>query len=165
MCTSRTPRRPASRGRGILWHSQVWQLPDSKQSPVSGLNCHFVSRFLTRSWGYGPRQLSFFDFDEGTLRSCSSRSLFATSGTNSAEVETRLNRVVETPISTAIAKLVGQQVQPEGLLDWPLFRALSLLLILQPLRGSGRPEHAQRSEQTITRTDAELDEIARAAQA
>lgn len=131
---------------------------------MSGLNCHFVSRFLTRPWEYGQRQLSYFDFDEGLVRSCSSRRLFAVIGANTAEVEARLNQVVETPISAAIARLVDTQVEPEELLEWPLFRALSLLLMLQPLRSSGLGERAERLEKTITRTDAELDELARAAQ-
>src|SRR5262249_51232155 len=69
----------------------------------------------------------------------------------------------ETPISRATkARLVDTN---EELLDWPLFRAVSLLLMLQPLRSSGRPEHAERLEDTVTRTDAELDEFARAAHA
>ncbi len=132
---------------------------------MSGLNCHFVSRFLTRPWEYGQRQLSFFDFDDGVVRSCSSRSLFAVTGANRPGVEARLNQVVETPISAAMARLVNTQAEPEELLQWPLFRALSLLLMLQPLRSSGFAGQAERLEEAITRTDAELDEFTRAAQA
>jgi hypothetical protein len=132
---------------------------------MPGLNCHFVSRFLTRPWEYGQRQLSFFDFADGAVRSWSSRSLFAAAGVNSPGVETRLNQVIETPISGAIAELVVTQVGLEEFLQWPLFRALSLLLMLQPLRSSGLAEPAERLEETITRTDAELDDLTQAAQA
>jgi hypothetical protein len=132
---------------------------------MPGLNCHFVSRFLTRPWEYDQRQLSYFDFDDGVVRSCSSRSLFAVTGANTADVEARLNQVIETPIAAAMTRLVDPQSDPEELLDWPLFRALSLLLMLQPLRPSGRTEYAERLEETITRTDAELDGFARAAHA
>jgi len=41
----------------------------------------------------------------------------------------------------------------------------ALLLMLQPLRSSTRPGHSEQLEETVTRTDAELDEFARAAQA
>ncbi len=140
------------------------RLPTTMQS---GLNCHFVSRFLTRPWEYGQRQLSYFDFDQGDVRSCSSRSLFAVTGTNTNDVETRLNQVIETPISSAMARLVDMEAESEELLEWPLFRALSLLLMLQPLRSrsSEHHEHAERLEETVTRSDAELDELTKDAQA
>jgi hypothetical protein len=119
----------------------------------SGLNCHFVSRFLTTPWEYGKRQLSYFDFDDGKVRSVSSRTLFAETGANTREVEARLNRIVETPISSAMARLTDMRGESEELLEWPLFRAISLLLMLQPLRSSGRSDHAGRLEETLTRSD------------
>jgi hypothetical protein len=129
---------------------------------LAGLNCHFVSRFLTTPWEHGQRQLWYYDFAGDEVRSSSSRSLFAVGGANTLKVEARLNQVIETPISMAIARLVDSNHE---LLEWPVFRAVSLLLMLQPLRSSKRPEHAERLEETVTRTDAELDEFASAAQA
>ena len=129
---------------------------------MAGLNCHFVSRFLTTPWEHGQRQLWHYDFTTDEVRSSSSRSLFAVGDANTLKVEARLNQVIETPISTAMARLVQSS---DELIEWPVFRAVSLLLMLQPLRSSTRPEHAERLEETVLRTDAELDEVARAAQA
>ena len=72
---------------------------------------------------------------------------------------------VETPISAAVARLIDTQTNIEELLEWRLFRALSLLLVLQPGRSSGHPGNSERLEQTVTRTDAELDKFAQAAHA
>jgi hypothetical protein len=127
---------------------------------MSGLNCHFVSRFLTQPWEYGERRLSHFDFERDALGSCSSRTLFAVRNANTPEVEASLNRLVETPISIAMARLLATHGVREEALEWSLVRAVSLLLMLQPVRASG---HAERLEDTVTRTDAELDELARAA--
>jgi hypothetical protein len=129
---------------------------------VPGINCHFVSRFLTRPWEHGDRHLWYFDFEQGEVRSHASKTLFSETGTNTADVEARLNAVIETPISAAIARLVDD-VQPERQLEWPLFRALALLMMIQPLRSSGRPDRAERLEDTVMRSDGELDGIARAA--
>jgi hypothetical protein len=57
------------------------------------LNCHFVSRFLTRPWEYDQRRLWYFDFDRKQVCSRSSETLFAAKGTNSLAVEQRLNRI------------------------------------------------------------------------
>jgi hypothetical protein len=129
---------------------------------MNGLNCHFVSRFLTRPWEHGQRELSYYDFDRNELRSASSRSLFAISGAHPPAVEKRLNQVVEIPIANAMARLVDTN---DELLEWPLFRAVSLLLMLQPLRSSLRPVDNERLAETVTRPAAELDEFARAAAA
>jgi hypothetical protein len=79
---------------------------------------------------------------------------------NTPEVEASLNRLVETPISIAMARLLATHGVREEALEWSLFRAVSLLLMLQPVRAC---RHAERLEETVTRTDAELDELARAA--
>lgn len=74
---------------------------------MAGLNCHFVSRFLTTPWEYGQRHLWYYDFASDEVRSSSSRSLFAVGGANTSEVEARLNQVIETPISMGVARLVN----------------------------------------------------------
>ena len=46
------------------------------------INCHFVSRFATKPWEFGPRWLWYFDFErDGTYRA-SSETLFAVAGEN-----------------------------------------------------------------------------------
>lgn len=130
---------------------------------MSGLNCHFVSRFLTRPWEHDDRRLSYFDFDRDELLQASSRSLFAANGVNTPEVEARLNQIIETPVAQAIARLADGNVHEDQNLEWPLFRALALLMLLQPLRVSDEPDRAQTLEEFVLRTDAELNELAEAA--
>lgn len=55
---------------------------------------------------------------------------------------------------------MGVAAQEEQGLEWPLFRAVSLLLSLQPLRAAPTPERALRLEEFVMLTDAELDELA-----
>lgn len=131
----------------------------------AGLNCHFVSRFLTTPWEHGERELSYFDFEEGTIRSHSSKTLFALTDANTREVEGRLNRLIETPVSQALARLTQLRTDSEELFEWPLFRALSLLLMLQPTRAAKGRERSERLEEIVMRPDAELDRLATEAQA
>jgi hypothetical protein len=126
------------------------------------LNSHFVSRFLTAPWEHGDRMLWYYDFREDRIRSASSRSLFARQGTNSAEVEARLNRLVETPIAAARERLwaPGAEVTPD--LEWPLYRALALLLFLQPFRATESRTGAQTLEEMVSRADTEIDGLTHA---
>ena len=129
------------------------------------LNCHFVSRFLTKPWEFGQRQLWYYDFDRKQIENKSSKTLFAQAGMNTAEIEKRLNELIETPISNAIATLV-----PSGAIDnveihqWPLFRALNLLLLLQCSRASEKESHRSKLEQTLSWDDATLDQLVHACQ-
>src|SRR5712691_1280309 len=100
------------------------------------LNSHFVSRFLTTPWEHDDRMLWCYEFEQDRLRSASSRSLFAREGTNTTEVESRLNRLIETPIAAARTKLWANSHEVSQNLEWPLFRALALLFLLQPFRST-----------------------------
>lgn len=127
------------------------------------LNCHFVSRFLTKPWEFGQRQLWYYDFDRKQIGRKSSRTLFAQVGRNTAEIEKRLNELVETPISNAITTLV-----PSGTIDnveiheWQLFQALSLLLLLQCSRASEKESHRSTLELTLSWEEAALDQLVHA---
>lgn len=127
-----------------------------------GLNCHFVSRFLTQPWEHGQRMLWYYDFQDGSLKSRSSRSLFATMGANSDDVEARLNEFVETPIAAARTGLWAVASEVSSSLEWPLFRALALLLLLQPFRASTSPDGPQTLEEALSRPEAEIDGLAHA---
>lgn len=54
-------------------------------------NCHYISRFLTKPWEFGERQLRYYDFDEDKFDTKSSRSLFAEDGLNAQQVESWLS--------------------------------------------------------------------------
>jgi len=132
---------------------------------VGELNCHFVSRFLTKPWEFGQRQLWYYDFDRKQIEQKSSKSLFAQVGRNTAEIETCLNELIETPISNAITTLV-----PSGAIDnveireWRLFRALNLLLLLQWSRASEKESHRSRLGQALSWDEATLDQLVLACQ-
>ena len=126
------------------------------------LNSHFVSRFLTTPWEHGDRMLWYYDFEKGRLRSGSSRSLFARIGVNTPEVESRLNRLIETPIAAARAELWADRRAVSQDLEWPLFRALALLFLLQPFRSADSSDASQTLEEFISRPDDEIDGLAHA---
>lgn len=127
---------------------------------VDELNCHFVSRFLTKPWEFGQRQLWYYDFDRKQIEKQSSKTLFAQVGRNTATIEKRLNELIETPISNAITTLV-----PSGAIDnveireRQLFRALNLLLLLQCSRASEKESHRSKLGQTLSWDEATLDQL------
>jgi hypothetical protein len=126
------------------------------------LNSHFVSRFLTQPWEHGDRRLFYYDFQTDRLKSASSRRLFARVGSHSTHVESRLNQLIETPIAAAREHLWSDTRDVSQSLEWPLFRALALLFLLQPFRSVQSAPTAQTLEETISKSDVELDELARA---
>jgi len=123
-------------------------------------NCHFVSRFLTKPWEFGQRQLYYYDFDNEQIQTNSSKSLFAEVGTNTAEIEQRLNELIETPISNAITKLVpSEAIDIVEIDEWPLFRALNLLLLLQWSRASDKEPYRSRVREALSWDDTTLDQL------
>jgi hypothetical protein len=104
---------------------------------MDGLNCHFVTRFLTKPWEIPPgRTLHFYDFAEKAIRTKSSRSLFARIGLNDADTESRINSLIETPLARLIAELKTGPPDFSKMQDWAVFRAVSLLFSLQISRSA-----------------------------
>jgi len=70
-------------------------------------NCHYISRFHTRPWEVGERDLVYFE--TGTVERHTSRTMFSREQLNTPEVEARLNRLVETPLGKirAISRAVA----------------------------------------------------------
>jgi hypothetical protein len=126
------------------------------------LNSHFVSRFLTQPWEHGQRKLWYYDFAADSLGHKSSRTLFSREDVHSSEFEQAFNRFVETPLSKARAELTASAGTVSPQLEWPLFRALSLLLLLQPFRATESLEGPETLEQTLSRPEKELDGLAHA---
>jgi hypothetical protein len=126
------------------------------------LNSHFVSRFLTEPWEHGQRELWYFDFESGELRARSSRSLFAREGVHSSEIEERLNRYIESPIAAARSRLSASAQDVSQELEWPLFRALSLLLLLQPFRATDAPDGPATVEEVLSKPEHDMNGLASA---
>jgi hypothetical protein len=127
-------------------------------------NCHFVSRFLTRPWEWGDRQLFYYDLDARALRTKSSRTLFAAEGHNTAEVEARLNELIETPLSRALPDFIADLHNPNPVTTdtWERYRALVLLMPIQALRVTF-PTGDDSFEDLLSLPLADLDDIARLA--
>jgi hypothetical protein len=130
----------------------------------ASLNCHFVSRFLTKPWEFGERQLHYYDFKTRKFEVRSSRNLFARRGSNSVEVERRLNALIETPLSQAIDDLTRMSDNGEsGISDWPTFRALCLLVPFQIARVARKREADDADLASMCRwPEAKVDEFASA---
>ena len=129
------------------------------------LNCHFVSRFLTKPWEFEERQLWYYDFDRKRIEKRSSETLFAEVGRNTAEIEKRLNELIETPISNAITTLVRSgAIDNVEILECRLFRALNLLLLLQWSCASEKESHRSMLGHTLSWDEATLDQLVLACQ-
>lgn len=129
------------------------------------LNCHFVSRFLTKPWEFGQRQLWYYDFDHKQIRKKSSKTLFAQVGRNTVAIEERLNALVEAPLSNAITTLVPSGAIDNVEISEPrLFRALNLLLLLQCSRASEKESHRSKLGQILSWDETTLDQLVLACQ-
>lgn len=132
---------------------------------IRELNCHYVSRFLTKPWQFGQAMLWYYDFDSKRIRKKSSQSLFAEVSRNTPEMETRLNKLIETPISNAIQTLVPSgDMKGIEIGEWGLFRALNLLLWLQWSRGSEDGLHRFSLEEVLSWDETTLDQFVMACQ-
>ena len=107
-------------------------------------NCHYISRFLTRPWEFGQRQLHYYDFEADSFETLSSRNLFAEDEINTPEVETWLRDVVETPLGAVRPRLAAGD--PAALDDWRFYRAALLMLWLQGVRVRSIAEQDARLE-------------------
>lgn len=125
------------------------------------LNSHFVSRFLTKPWECEQRRLWFYDFTDKRLKNESSRRLFARVDAHEPEFEQRLNRLVETPIAAVRSTLWGAAEDVSQLQEWPLFRALALLVLLQPFRSSDHPDAPATLAKALQNDDSHLDVLVR----
>jgi hypothetical protein len=65
-------------------------MADYLREPMTELNCHFISRFLTKQWEFGKRQLHFYNVRKHRFEHMSSKNLFARPGLNSKILEARI---------------------------------------------------------------------------
>lgn len=65
-------------------------------------NCHYVSKFLSRHWGAGSskkhRIAHYLDLDTRSFYEDEVENIFALCEMNSPEVESLMNRIIETPL-------------------------------------------------------------------
>jgi hypothetical protein len=128
-----------------------------------GILNHFVSRLLKRYWteldhhgqnkvatiGGVPPSFEYRPFDE----------VFARRNVFSNDTEAQFNRLVENPLVQYI-KRDGTE-SDRSVNDWPIFRALILLIILQPVRSLSCIIRADgdKFDQMLARPIAEIDQL------
>jgi len=95
-------------------------------------NDHYISRFLTKPWEFGQKQLRYVDLEAGAIKTASSKRLFAKEGLNDAHTETQLGRLLENPVARSREDIASGALS-DGL-PWELRRAMVLLLSLQASR-------------------------------
>jgi len=122
-------------------------------------NCHYISRFLTKPWETDDRDLVYYDFRSDRIQRRSSRNLFARDGLNDPKTERLLNRLMETPVGAQRQSIVAGKADLD---DWRAYRAIALLLMLQPPRSSAALEpadHGERLAEVLRLPDSELDQL------
>lgn len=96
-------------------------------------NSHYIAKHLTKPWEYtdakgNERQLWYYDFDRDCFETRSARNLYTTEEPWAAEVETFLNRYLETPLSAYLTRfLADRTAEPNE----KQLRAMKATLLLQ----------------------------------
>jgi len=98
------------------------------------MNCHYVSRSLTRSWETGRRKLTFYDFTTKTIDVESPKKLFARPNLNSSEDERWLGANVEGPLGRFLKLRRKTRAWSPDIRDMAIYRALLLLVPVQIAR-------------------------------
>ena len=102
-----------------------------------GLNCHYVSKFIVKPWSVTRSKrpsVDFIDVETRRIERKRIENLFSAEGLNSPELESLLNKHIETPIAQYANSVI---VNPENQKDnWHLYLALRLLFFVQILRFS-----------------------------
>jgi len=120
---------------------------------------HWVSQFLTKPWEVNEkRELAFFDFAVGdAVRQTPSKRLYREDRLRSAELEERLNKLIETPFSAARATLLATgDIKID---HWPTYRAVVLLVILQAARTQARKAQSDTELAELLASDVEVDQL------
>lgn len=116
------------------------------------MNCHFVTKWLTKEWEYRPGSLWYYDFLDKTIKRQFTEKLFAKEKTNSEEIETLLNRYIETPLKGFKASITSGISK---VTDWKVYRALFLYFLAQAQRYA----KAQLDDNSQTQTLHPLDDL------
>lgn len=122
-------------------------------------NCHYISRLLTKPWETKQRELVYFDVESKRIDRHSSKSLFARDALNAPDIERRLNQLMETPLGKNREEIVIGQTEVS---DWRAYRAIALLLMLQPVRSAAALEahdHGDRLGEILRLPDDQLDQL------
>ena len=120
---------------------------------------HYASRCLTRPWEFHDRRLWYYDFDRRTVRRGFSKSLLQRPGPR--ETNCRLDRLIETPLSNYRKALIAQAMRPVvAIQDASVFQALTLLIMLQPLRS--KEAYDQSVSNVLAWNEEKLGELVRA---
>jgi hypothetical protein len=142
-----------SQKRGARTDARDSAVQQSKRRP------HWVSQFLTAPWEVNEkRDLAFFDFLAGHLgKPTPSKRLFRETRKRSADLEERLNRLIETPFARARGVLLARgDLQID---EWETYRAVALLVMMQPARRHASVAQDDAWLEQLLVSDQKVDEL------
>lgn len=117
------------------------------------MNCHFVTRSLTKEWEVSGGSLCYYDYSDKTVKRGFAKHLFSEEDTNSDEIEQLINKLVETPLLSLRPKMTSKG--PISIDDWATYRSLFLYFMVQAARFS----KAQLDDRTETDEEHKLDQL------
>lgn len=98
------------------------------------LNCHFVTRSITKEWEHESGLLYYYDYGTKKVKKFTSKKLFAVNNLNSNSIEILLNKYVETPLINAKNRLL--KMENVNIQKWEEYRSLYLYFMIQAGRYS-----------------------------
>lgn len=119
----------------------------------NNMNCHFVTRSLTKEWEVSGGSLCYYDYSDKTVKRGFAKHLFSEEDTNSDEIEQLINKLVETPLLSLRPKMTSKG--PISIDDWATYRSLFLYFMVQAARFS----KAQLDDRTETDEEHKLDQL------
>lgn len=123
------------------------------------MDCHLISRFLTKPWEHGDRKLTYVDLDLRTVRTSASKTLFVKPDVFTPRAEAMFCRTFETGLGAWRSRWDGALGIPE--IDSGAARAMYLATLLSPPRTTaGRdPTSSSWLNEVAARPPAEQDAV------
>lgn len=126
------------------------------------MNCHFVTRSLTKPWEGEDRKLHCYDFKSDKILSDPSKTLFAEKDLIEEKHEDVLSKLIERPLGIFKQQILDGKKQEID--NWNVFRALFLYFFVQTARfskfladDSEKPENSL--EELLSMDEASLNTI------
>lgn len=98
------------------------------------MNCHYVTRSLTKPWEGKERKLFYYDFKEDSILEANSKTLFAEKDLIEKKYEDKLSKLIERPIGIFKQQILDKKHNEVD--NWSVFRALFLYFFTQTARFS-----------------------------
>tara|TARA_R110002049_G_scaffold293452_1_gene478454 strand:- start:376 stop:1188 length:813 start_codon:yes stop_codon:yes gene_type:complete len=98
------------------------------------MNCHYVTRSLTKPWEGKERKLTYYDFESDSILEGTSKTLFAEKDLIEEKYEDALSKLIERPLGIFKQQILEKKQNEVD--NWNVFRALFLYFFVQTARFS-----------------------------